>query len=78
MNSSFVLLHKGPNEFIADLSSFRPLCMLDTAGKLLEGLILRRFKTHMDNIGDFNSNQYGFRNKFSTEDAINKILEDTN
>jgi len=38
--SKLVLLHKGPDKPITNTSSFRPLCMLDTAGKLLERMLL--------------------------------------
>lgn len=49
--------------------------MLDTAGKILERILLQRLKTHIDASGGFSPNQYGFCNGFSTEDAINKFLE---
>lgn len=31
-----ILIHKGPRKPVGDLSSFRPLCMLDGVGKMLE------------------------------------------
>ena len=39
-----VLLRKG-NKPLGDASSYRPICLLDTMGKLLEELILQRFQT---------------------------------
>jgi len=69
-----VLLHKGPGKSITEPSSFRPLCMLDSAGKMLERIILQRLKKHIDATGGFSPNQYGFRNGYSTEDAINRVL----
>lgn len=68
-----VLLRKGENKPLDEPSSYRPLCMLDTAGKLLERLIswrLEAFLTSSDGIAD---NQYGFRKKRSTIDAINVV-----
>lgn len=70
-----VLLHKGPGKPITDPSSFRSLCMLDSAGKILERIILQRLKTHIDSTGGLSPNQFGFRIGLSTEDAINKVIE---
>lgn len=73
--SRLVLLHKGPGKPVAAPSSYRPLCMLDSAGKLLERLILVRLNEYLDNTGQRAPNQYGFRNGRSTEDAIERLLE---
>jgi len=70
-----VLLHKGPGKPIDEPSSFRPLCMLDSAGKLLERLVLGRLNQHLDETGQRSENQYGFRNGRSTVDAIERVLQ---
>ncbi|KAL4084113.1 hypothetical protein QTP88_027948 [Uroleucon formosanum] len=70
-----VLLHKGPTKPLDDPSSFRPLCMLDSAGKLLERLVLGRLNDHLDRTGNPSENQYGFRNGRSTLDAIERVLQ---
>lgn len=70
-----VLLHKGPGKPLADPSSYRPLCMLDSSGKLLERLLLSRLDDHLDRTGRRSPNQYGFRRGRSTEDAIGRLLE---
>lgn len=70
-----VLLHKGPEKPIADPASFRPLCMLDSAGKLLERVILKRLNDHLDATGQRSQNQYGFRRGSSTVDAIERVLQ---
>ncbi|KAL4082647.1 hypothetical protein QTP88_029708 [Uroleucon formosanum] len=49
--------------------------MLDSAGKLLERLILTRLDEHLDATGQRSANQYGFRRGRSTEDAIARLLE---
>jgi len=69
-----VLLHKGADKPITDPSSFRPLCMLDTAGKLFERLILTRLNQHLDSTGRRAENQHGFRKGRSTTDAIERIM----
>ncbi|KAL4084959.1 hypothetical protein QTP88_027819 [Uroleucon formosanum] len=49
--------------------------MVDSAGKLLERLILTRLDEHLDTTGQRSANQYGFRRGRSTEDAIARLLE---
>ncbi|KAL4098239.1 hypothetical protein QTP88_022882 [Uroleucon formosanum] len=51
--------------------------MLDTIGKLLERLLLQRFKEHLDAYGGRRraQNQYGFRKGMGTETAVAKVLE---
>lgn len=58
-----------------DPSSFRPLCMLNSTGKLLERLVLGRLNDHLDHTGKRSENQYGFRNGRSTLDAIERVLQ---
>ncbi|GBP20510.1 Retrovirus-related Pol polyprotein from type-1 retrotransposable element R1 [Eumeta japonica] len=66
-----VLLPKGkkPPE---EPSSYRPLCMLDTAGKIFERLIHQRIEAIVDLL--LTDNQYGFRKGRSTLDAINLVV----
>lgn len=56
-------------------SSYRPLCMLDTLGKLLERLLLRRLESEIETSGGLSPRQYGFRKGKSTVDAINEVVE---
>jgi len=66
-----VLLPKGkkpPDE----PSSYRPLCMLDTAGKILERIVHQRIEAAVEPL--LASNQYGFRKGRSTLDAINLVV----
>ncbi|KAK9693271.1 Reverse transcriptase (RNA-dependent DNA polymerase) [Popillia japonica] len=53
-----------------DPSSYRPLCMLDTAGKILEKLLKARLRTAVETAGDLSPRQYGFRKGRSTIDAL--------
>lgn len=68
-----VLIYKGKGEH-ADPSAYRPLCMLDTAGKLLEKLIKPRLQKAIKAAGDFSDHQYGFRKGRSTIDAIQEVV----
>ena len=55
-----------------DPSSYRPLCMLDTPGQMLERFILNRIEAAIERrLAD---NQYGFRKERSTLDAINQVV----
>lgn len=66
-----VLLPKGDKP-PDDPSSYRPLCMLDTAGKILERFIFNRIEAAMGHL--LADNQYGFRKGRSTVDAINQVV----
>lgn len=69
---NLILLKKGdkpPDE----TSSYRPLCLLDTMGKLLEGLILRRLRKFLES--KYSDRQYGFRKGRSTIDAIIAVVK---
>lgn len=69
------LLYKGAGKPVTNPSSYRPLCLLDTAGKMLERLILMRLNQYLDQTGQRAENQYGFRRGRSTEDAIGRLIE---
>lgn len=70
-----VLLHKGQGKPTDDPASFRPLSMLNTAGKTLERLILNRINGFLETSGDpLSPRQFGFRACRSTEDAIGAAL----
>ena len=47
-------------------SAYRPLCMLDTAGKVLEKIIRPRLQSAIQTAGCLSDRQYGFRPVFST------------
>lgn len=46
-----VLLYKGYEKPTEEPSSYKPLCMLDSAGKLLELMILQRINQRLDETG---------------------------
>lgn len=71
-----VLIRKGANKPPDAPSSYRPICMLDSTGKLLERLLLQRLEKHLGEHGDRRRapNQFGFRKGISTETAINSVL----
>jgi len=54
-------------------SSYRPICLLDEAGKILERIIVNRLVQHLSWIGPDLNEEYGFRSGRSTVDAILRV-----
>lgn len=72
-----VLLRKGEKP-LDEPSSYRPLCMLDTMGKLLESLLLNRLEVNVEEMGGLSDMQHGFRKGKSTVGAIKEVVETAN
>jgi Reverse transcriptase (RNA-dependent DNA polymerase)/Endonuclease-reverse transcriptase len=53
-----------------DPSSYRPICLLDTLGKLFEKIILQRLTKFAEGENGLSKNQFGFRKGKSTLEAI--------
>lgn len=56
-------------------SSYRPICLLSTAGKMLERVIKMRLEEYLNRVGGLHDRQYGFRCGRSTVDAISKVMQ---
>lgn len=55
-------------------SAYRPICLLDEAGKALEFIIASRLRQHLSEVGpDLEDCQFGFRESRSTIDAISRV-----
>lgn len=72
-----VLLRKG-HAPIGEPTSYRPLCMLSTCGKLLEQLIKARLHKELEERNDLHQMQYGFRKGLSTITAMEKVIQIAN
>ncbi|CAB0039258.1 unnamed protein product [Trichogramma brassicae] len=55
-------------------SSYRPLCMLDTAAKILERIICDRLEATTESPGGLSDHQYGFWKGRSTINAIENVI----
>lgn len=55
--------------------AYRPICVLNVLGKLMEQMILGRLQTEITRNGDLNEQQFGFRAGRSTIDAIKKVQQ---
>lgn len=69
-----VLLAK-PKKTVDSPSTYRPICLIDTAGKLLEILIKNRLQKEIVENDMIQQNQYGFVKGRSTIDALEKVKE---
>ena len=71
---TLILLPKG-NKSPDEPSSYRPICLLDTVGKILERIIYNRLGEYSEGARGLSESQYGFRKARSTIDAINHVVE---
>lgn len=69
-----VIVYKGEEKDPSQPKSYRPICLLNTLGKILERLICDRLTKHRTERNLMGGNQYGFRKGKSTEDAVNRAL----
>lgn len=69
-----VLLRKGDKP-LDNPSSYRPICLLSTVGKLFERLVKKRLENELEDIGNLNDRQYGFRKGRSTVDAMKRVMD---
>jgi len=75
--AKLILLPK-PGKPPGQPSSYRPICLIDELGKLLERLLANRLRNHMEATGNqLSPDQFGFRTGHSTIDAIKKVQERT-
>ncbi|XP_041451988.1 uncharacterized protein LOC121405376 [Drosophila obscura] len=69
-----VLLPK-PGKELSDPSAYRPLCMLDTMGKIFERLICNRLEAELAERHGLSDQQFGLRKQRSTTDAIKMVTD---
>ena len=68
-----VLINKGKGD-PTQPSSYRPLCMLNTTGKLYERLLKPRLTAAIERAGGLSKHQHGFRKGRSTIGAIDEVV----
>lgn len=69
-----VLIPKG-NKSPEEPSSYRPICLLDTMGKILERIIYNRLLPIVEEKGALSEQQFGFRRSRSTTDAVKTVVD---
>jgi len=65
-----LVLMRKPGKPLDSPSAYRPICLLDGCGKLLEKLVVSKLRDHLKGEHAIASNQYGFRRGRSTLDAL--------
>lgn len=63
----------GTSISLEDPFAYRPICMLDTCGKLFEKILVRRLGNHIFSSDFMSNSQYGFRPGHSTIDAMSRV-----
>jgi hypothetical protein len=71
--AKLVLIPKGTDE--GPDRKFRPICLLDAMGKLLEHMVRARLMKDLEEKGGLSDMQFGFREGLSTADAVNEVLK---
>lgn len=72
--SRLVLIQK-PGKEPNSPAAFRPICLMNEAGKICERILMTRITEHLNTIGpNLHNHQYGFRQKRSTIDAIARVV----
>lgn len=66
------------DKLLDQVFSYRPLCPLDSCGKLLEKLLDNRIREHLNTSSARADSQYGFRRGQSTIHAIQKLVSIVN
>lgn len=69
-----VLLPKGKNP-PGEPAAYRPICLLDTMGKILERIIYSRLIAVAEENSALSNLQFGFRKSRSTVDAIKSVVD---
>jgi len=72
--AKLVLLYKGQGKPRDRPSSYRPISLLDGAGKVFERILLNRLETHAARVGALSDSQHGFRRSRSTTGAIEEVI----
>ncbi|KAH1029328.1 hypothetical protein HUJ05_002587 [Dendroctonus ponderosae] len=72
--SRLVLIEKPRKKQNAEIT-YRPICLIDTAGKLLEMVIRNRLQKEISKKKLVQGNQYGFTKNKSTLDAMKAVMD---
>lgn len=66
-------IHKSGNK--TNVSNYRPISLLPAVSKILEKVVNKRLLCFLENNDVLSPNQYGFRTKKSTEDAVVALVD---
>lgn len=72
-DTTYIPIFKGkgdPN----NTSNYRPIAITSFVAKLFERCVVQQFAAHLESMGFFSENQFGFRSKRSTDTALCSIV----
>lgn len=69
-----VLMRKGKKP-LDQPSSYRPICLPNTTGKMFERVLKGRLEAHLEITNGLSNRQFGFRKKKSTVDMLSKVMK---
>lgn len=72
--ANLVLLRKGETPLERPFS-YRPICLLNTVGKLFEKAIKRLLEKHLEECGELNERKFGFRKASSTVGVVRRVMD---
>ena len=72
--TAIVVLIPKPQKDLSNVSSYRPISLLESLGKVFEKLINRRLRRYLDENNLISTTQFGFRSHRSTQDVLNIML----
>ena len=70
-----IALKKGGNRNYVSLDAYRPISLLNTTGKILESVMVKRIVHLAESLGLFPDSQMGARSRRSTESALDLLTE---
>lgn len=72
-----VCIRKPDKPCYTECKYHRPLCMINTVEKVMEGILANRIEENTDRRGGLKPMQYGFTKKKGTVGAVERILRRT-
>lgn len=76
-NSKVILLEK-PGKDKSKCDAYRPICLLDNWGKILDKIVTNKLSHFLESNHRLNDMQFGFRRHRSAIDALHKVVEVVN
>ncbi|KAG5870210.1 hypothetical protein JTB14_017951 [Gonioctena quinquepunctata] len=70
--AKLILIPEGTTEPDSEETKYRPICLLNSISNLHEALIKGRLESHIEDIHGISENQFGFRKRMLTIQAIGK------
>lgn len=70
-----VLVEKPKKSGNEDITTYRPICLINTIGKIAETLTEERVRMEIESLGGLTDNQYCYKNDRSAIQAMERVKE---